>query len=142
MSQQDEIRLEFPATYKYLRVVGECIRSMLELEEQTKDFEELIYNIQLAVHEVCNNIIEHAYRHCNGEIKMILAIEPTNSCFTVNIYDDGQPFDLDSVAEPDLDIPQVDGYGLFIARQLMDEVQYQLVGGQNHWYLSKAIPKK
>jgi len=60
-------------------------------------------------------------------------------CFEIDLYDSGQSFDLDNTPTPNLEQPQVHGYGLFIIRSLMDEMIYQPQPGNNHWSLVKHL---
>ena len=57
----DTIRLDFPATHKYLNVLGACIHELLARVEGLAEPVVVSYNIQLAVHEACTNIVDHAY---------------------------------------------------------------------------------
>ena len=64
--------------------------------------------------------------------------EPTRR-FIATLYDTGAAFDPDQVSTPDLDVPHESGYGLFLAEQLMDEVNYQRQADGNHWRLIKHL---
>jgi serine/threonine-protein kinase RsbW len=86
--------------------------------------EQEINEIRLAVSEACANVIEHAYR---GEPDHLidLHLEIDAERVLVTIRDHGEPFDPQSYHPPDLDTPQVGGYGVFLIRSLMDEVHYE-----------------
>ncbi len=135
----DVIRLELPAEHKYLNVIGACIGAMLDRAEHLSDRETLKYNMELAVHETCTNIVEHAYAGRNGRINIILSMQKTPNQFIIELQDTGNPFDLTQIQEPNLDAPQIHGYGLFITRQLLDEVKYNSNAGTNHWKLVKNL---
>jgi serine/threonine-protein kinase RsbW len=85
------------------------------------------YALQMAVDEACSNIIEHAY---GGEGKGRIEIEflVIEEGVQVVIKDWGLPFDPDTIAAPNLLAPleerQEGGLGLFLMRQLMDEVLF------------------
>lgn len=55
------VRLDLPANYTYLNVLSGCIAELMSHIDQVDDHETLVYNLQLAAHEVCTNIIGHAY---------------------------------------------------------------------------------
>ena len=64
----DVICLELPGTAKYLNVLTACIGEMLGRVEGLVEADQTIYNIQLAVHEGCTNIVDHAYGAAGGRI--------------------------------------------------------------------------
>ena len=136
----DVVRLDLPATHKYLNVLGASLAEILARVEGLAERETSAYNVQLAVHEVCTNIVSHAYAGRSGgriRVTLTLAFEPRR--LIVELRDSGIPFDLAAAPEPRLDEPQVHGYGLFLVRQLMDEVSYQSGARGNRWRLVKRL---
>jgi serine/threonine-protein kinase RsbW len=135
--KSDVVRLNVPAQHKFLNVVGNCIRSLITNESAVSDKDALIYNIELAVHEACANIVEHAYAGLPGRIEVAFILVEMPRQLVVELKDNGRSFDLSSVSEPDLDQPHTGGYGLFLVHQLMDLVEYQPDPGNNLWRLTK-----
>lgn len=133
----DVVRLALPAQHKFLNVVGTCIRALITNENNVSDRDALIYNIELAVHEACANIVEHAYAGLSGRIEVIFRLVEEPRQLIVDLGDNGRSFDLESVSEPDLDQPHTNGYGLFLVHQLMDQVEYIPEPGNNRWRLVK-----
>jgi len=87
--------------------------------------------VELAVDEACTNIIEHAYGlNKGGEIECTCTA--ANDCLTVILRDHGKPFNLSSVTEPDLssglEKRPLGGLGVYLMRQLMDEVRFEALG--------------
>ncbi len=132
-------RLDIPATFKYLNVVSSSITAVLEQTNNLSERDALIYNVILAVHEICTNIVEHAYAGKGGRIKIDICLNEQPDHLVVNLYDTGKNFDLDSRAKPDMDEALIRGYGLFLIHELMDEVSYHPKPNQNHWHLMKKI---
>lgn len=125
---------EIPASFENLGLVSDY------LAQATQNLSDLPdtwhYNLQLAVHEICANIVEHAYRDCQGEITIIFDVAA--HALTVHFRDTGNTFALDNVPEPILDDdPQERGLGLFLVRQLVDEMHYSSDANGNHWQLVK-----
>jgi serine/threonine-protein kinase RsbW len=139
--QPELVRLDLPARYTYLHLLSDCIAEMLRLVEGVHDFETLCYNIQLAAHEICTNIINHAYDGDGaGRLEIALRLEfPATPRLTIDLYDSGRPFDPDSYSAPDLDEVRIHGYGLFLVHHLMDTVNYTPARGRNHWCLTKSL---
>lgn len=139
LENKDIIKIEIPANNRYLSILSVCVGDFFEkfdclLKENTK-----VYSVQLAIHEICSNIIEHSYRGLlDRNIKVEFFIDE-NNVFFVDIYDNGTLFNLKEVNLPSLDKPQVRGYGLFIVQNLMDKVIYEETHDRNHWRLVKVF---
>lgn len=133
----DVVRLTVPAQHKFLNVVGKCIRALITNESDVPEKDALIYNIELAVHEACANIVEHAYAGLSGRIEVVFTLVEEPRQLIVELGDNGRSFDLSTVTSPDLDQPHTSGYGLFLVHQLMDEVDYYPEPGNNRWRLVK-----
>jgi serine/threonine-protein kinase RsbW len=91
--------------------------------------------------EIFNNIAIHAYaRQGGGEIEVAITFDhpTTPTRMTVEIRDQGSPFDIDKVESPDLDSLPEGGMGIHIARALLDEIEYE-PGPPNLWRLVKRL---
>ena len=57
--------------------------------------------------------------------------------------DRGRPFDIDEVAQPDVNENlagrRKGGFGVFLIRSLMDRVQYRREGGVNYLRMEKKV---
>jgi serine/threonine-protein kinase RsbW len=87
-----------------------------------------VYAVQLAVDEASTNIMEHGYGHeCPNRID--ITCEILEDGLKVVIYDDADPFDPESVPEPEINVSLEDikprGLGIFFMRKMMDEVHYE-----------------
>jgi anti-anti-sigma factor len=106
--------------------------------------EQDLHHCQLAVDEVCNNIIEHGYggERADQVIDLICSQEP--KAFLVEIIDDSPPFDLLKHPAPDpltdLHHRPTGGWGVYIIRKVMDNVRYEYRDGRNHLIMSKFLP--
>lgn len=146
MSQIEPVRITIQATYKNLQLIGErvrsfCTESATGAQLSPDEIAALAFDIELAVHEICNNSIEHAYEDESGQLMLELHYELHTKSIHINVFDTGQPFDSTNVVPPNLEQPQMDGYGLFLAEQLLDEVAYQRRGNKNVWRLTKRLPE-
>lgn len=139
MEQSENFCLKLPARYRNLELLSHCIDLLLaDLPDRTAQ-EQIIYGIKLAVHEVANNMIEHAYGHEQGVLDITFQFDMSSTCFSATLHDTGAAFDAMQAPAPDLDVAHESGYGLFLAAQLMDEVNYQRQADGNHWRLVKRI---
>ena len=134
------IQLDVPASHRWLNVVGSCAVEMLSRVESIADRETVIYSTHLAIHETCANIIDHAYPGKPNErivITLTLLDEPLR--LMIDLRDTGRSFNIEQVLEPNLNVPQVHGYGLFLVRNLVDDVSYTPLPSGNHWCLIKHL---
>lgn len=140
MQSDTVFKLEISANHRFLNVVGACVNAVLDRVENLQEAETIRYAIELAVHETCTNIVDHAYPHtAEGRIQITLQLAADNSQLIVELEDQGIPFNPASVTGPDLDTIQVRGYGLFLVHELADEVTYTPQAGRNHWRLVKHL---
>lgn len=98
-----------------------------------------ILDTQLAVEEALTNVIMHGYKGRTGTIT--ISCHATHGLVEVQIEDNGLPFDPLSVPEPDLtgDVEDrhIGGLGIFLIRQVMDEIVYRYENGKNILVLVK-----
>jgi len=84
-----------------------------------------VHDLALVVSEACANVIEHAY-HGEPDHPINLKLNVDDDRLVLLVRDFGAPFHQASYRPPDLDEPQEGGYGVFIIRTLMDEVDYDV----------------
>ena len=122
----------FPAQFEYLdeirKFVGELARTSGFSDKE-------IYSIQLAADEAASNIIEHAYQDSSeGVLECSCGMEADR--LVITMHDDGKPFDISRVKEPnlkaDLSDRQIGGLGIYLMRKLMDEVHYESKPGRGN----------
>ncbi len=111
-----------------------------DLGQQEQWSTELVFQIQLALDEIGDNIVEH------GQTADIHTMDVTlisdQEVITVEIADDGRPFDPLTEAPPpdltsDLENRQPGGLGLHLVRTLMDDMHYRRDQGRNILTLTK-----
>jgi serine/threonine-protein kinase RsbW len=132
-SAPERIVLDLPADLRYLHLVGASVQELLGHDAATHV---LRHEIETALHEVCVNIVIHAYEGAApGRLDVELSRSETE--LVAMLRDRGRPFDTSALKPPDLENGQVHGYGMFMARELLDEVSYTRTDGVNHWRLTK-----
>ncbi len=140
----DTIEFSYPADIQYLTNISEEItytcRQLPNLPDGP-NAEDFIYLIELAISEICTNIIKHAYAEADGSITGSVTL--LNNGVELDFYDQGISFDPNTVPQPNSDPHQLveGGYGLHIVRQIMDVVSYEIHPDHgNHWHLIKFLP--
>ena len=95
--------------------------------------------IQLAVEELLVNVASYAYPDGGGYVT--LGVSPEDPAVTIEIWDSGIPYDPLKKADPDKNIPlrerKIGGWGIYLAKRLMDEISYEYVDGKNHVTMRK-----
>lgn len=114
--------------------------------------------IELAVHELAANSIEHALAgvaECDRRLAVQADVEPDR--VVVTVIDRGRPFEPCPTAGPEtgygdgsdgdapdghppaVDGPAVGGYGLMIIHGVASSVEYRRVDGDNRWTAVFAV---
>ncbi len=106
--------------------------------------EEDVGKIILAVDEACTNVIKHAYGESSTKGKIYLSVNFASNKLTIVIVDRGLHFEPGKIPEPDLEKyykeKRKGGFGMFLMRKLMDEVNYDSFDdGKNRVTLSKYL---
>ncbi len=99
--------------------------------------DEVCAQLELAVHEIWVNIVEHAYRDAGGPVTITAARRGDQIVF--ELFDHGRDFDPRSVPEPRPERAQVRGFGLSIVRSLMDQIVYEHTADGNRWQLTRQL---
>lgn len=97
----------------------------------------VVFKITLALDELISNIFDYAFKDTQEpKVDVVVCIE--RGVFYAKIIDDGMPFDISQIQEPELDKPiderrkPVGGMGVHLVRKLMDSVTYYRHAGKNY----------
>jgi serine/threonine-protein kinase RsbW len=93
--------------------------------------------VELAVHEVCMNIVDHAYgaEHVPGTDDLTIDGAVDHDAIRIEVRDRGAGFDIDAVPKPEPGVPHIRGYGLVIVEKLVDALGYVRRDDTNIWSL-------
>ena len=116
-----------------------------EIEDLAEKWElpmQLTMSLNLVLEEAVSNVIFYAFNdHQKHLIQISLALE--NKILTVEIVDDGIPFDPLSQKLPDITLPveerPIGGLGILLILKIMDQVSYSRQNNQNRLTLVKNI---
>jgi len=88
-----------------------------------KDDVGLINNIELVVSESCTNAIKYSHaRDAADDLILTFKIFPNK--LVIILKDKGKGFDINNIPAPDFDKHPEKGYGVFIIKSIMDDVNY------------------
>ena len=103
---------------------------------------ELRMNLNLAMEEMVSNVIFYAYPE-DTEGSIGLAAEYDGKQLTFMLSDKGVEFDPTLKADNDLDVNpaerELGGMGIYIVKNIMDQVSYQRLKGKNLLTMKKNI---
>ena len=104
------------------------------------------FKIRLSVEEVVENVVRYAYEDGAGCLEATIdnvAATDNSVLLTITITDQGTPFNPLEKEDPDITLSaeerNIGGLGIFICKQMMDEVQYCYKDGNNILTMKKFI---
>ncbi|WP_374443936.1 ATP-binding protein [Stella sp.] len=99
------------------------------------------FHLALVIEEAASNVIRHGY--AAGGRAGSVSLERRGDAVTVEIVDDGPPFDPLAVAPPDVDAPlmerDIGGLGVEMMRKMTDRQSYRRDGDRNRLTLVKRV---
>jgi anti-sigma regulatory factor (Ser/Thr protein kinase) len=106
----------------------------------------LSFNLNLVLEEAVTNVVNYAYPP-GEEHTLTLKAQAEGDMLTFILRDQGKPFDPVAQA-PDVDTTlsaserPIGGLGIYIIKQIMDEVSYQYLDGSNELTMKKKISQQ
>lgn len=93
-----------------------------------------VENIRLAVDEAFTNIIKHAYNYDSNK-SVDIKLQYQRNMFSISMFDQGEPFDTSNYSIPNVEeqikAKKRGGVGVYLIKQLMDNVEYNRNNGVN-----------
>ncbi len=120
------------------------LRFLVECADRLSWTENRLADIELVIEEAVVNVCKYAYPDGDGLLEV--SCQGDESSLHIRITDTGNPFDLLSVAEPDLSADimerEIGGLGCFLIRTLADDVTCRRDGERNVLELTFLPGKK
>ena len=117
-------------------------RQLQAFGKSTKLSEGSILKINICLEELFTNIVSYGYED-KLESLIIFTLTLLDDELTIKVEDDGIPFNALTVKNPemvdDLNIIQIGGFGVYIVKELMDDICYKRYRGKNHLTLKKFL---
>ena len=125
--------------------ISEIARLNEFVEEIGNEFSlspEVVFNLTLVLEEAVVNIINYAYPKEEHE-SIYLSAKLHNDSIILVLTDTGKEFDPTMAPEADItlsaDERPIGGLGIFLIRQIMNEVRYERIDGKNVLTLEKKL---
>lgn len=124
MTQRVEVNITVPNQTKYLGMIGRIGESLAySLKGYRGNRREFAYHLNLVLTEALANAICHA-NNCDPDKEVQVAISASDHDLVIRVYDQGQGFDMEALAELRSSSHDEGGRGIQIILKLMDEVRY------------------
>ena len=100
--------------------------------------EEAFGNVLIAVSEAVNNAIQHGNKN-NPKAKVEIKVANQDDTFCIQIKDEGQGFSYQDLPDPTApeNLLKDSGRGVFLMKNLADEVEFQNTGSTVNLYFHK-----
>lgn len=116
-------------------------RSLETLAERHGLSEQELLSVNLVLEELVVNVVSHGH-HDGLEHEITIRLSVTDRELTIEVEDDGRPFNPLEASRPDLDASLderlVGGLGLHLVRSFVDELSYRREDGKNVTTLVKT----
>ena len=125
--------------------ISEVSRLYEFIEGLGEDFSlspDIVFNLNLVLEEAVVNVINYAYPKEEHE-SIYLSARMHEGSIVLVLTDTGKEFDPTAAPEADVtlsaDDRQIGGLGIFLIRQIMNEVKYERIEGKNVLTLEKKL---
>ncbi len=139
MAQKD-LQLTVIATLENYDKVAEFVEGELEIREVPMAAQA---QIGIALDEMYTNVAKYAYGDDPGEVTVRLDFTEGITEVKMTIMDCGIPYDPLQRPDPDVSLEaearQIGGLGIYMVKQLMEEVNYEYRGGMNILRMRKVF---
>ena len=103
---------------------------------------DVVFNLTLVLEEAVVNVINYAYPKEDHE-SIYLSAKMQDGSIIFVLSDSGKEFDPTMAPEADVTLSaedrQIGGLGIFLIRQIMNEVRYERIDGKNVLTLEKKL---
>lgn len=125
--------------------IAEIDRLNQFVEEVGEEFSlsaDITFNLNLVLEEAVVNIINYAYPEGKHEL-IYLSAKVHNGSIVFVLTDTGKEFDPTMAKDADITLPAeerpIGGLGIFLIRNIMNEVRYERIEGKNILTLEKKL---
>ena len=103
------------------------------------------FTVHLVVEELVRNVQRHAFGEGRPDGVVDLEVKATPNSVWVHVEDDGPPFDPTGGPDPDVDAPLAEreegGLGVYLVRQMTEEVSYERAHNRNRVSVRIALAR-
>ena len=138
--EQKKLELTVVATLENYDRVAEFVEGELEIRDVPMAAQA---QIVIALDEMYTNVAKYAYADDPGEVTVRLDFTEQITEVKMTILDCGIPYDPLKRPDPDVTLEaearQIGGLGIYMVKQMMDDVSYEYRGGMNILRIRKVF---
>ena len=128
----EQLKLKLETNPSELERISAAVEDIGQRENWSAQF---VFRVNLVLEELGLNIMN--YGHDEGLHEFDITLTSDEDVLTIEVIDDGRPFDpLSEAPEPDVDASvddrQVGGLGIHLVRTMVDEMSYRREQDKNH----------
>lgn len=142
MKNEIDIQIKVPNQTRYLSLIGRIGEDLgRQLQGYSGDRENLANQLNVVLTEAMVNAIRHANAG-DPDKQVNIRITISDNELLLQVFDQGQGFDLNSVPDPDFNeeaLLETGGRGIYIMRTLMDSVVYRKTAEGNVLEMRKRL---
>ena len=135
---KEELVIE--AVIDNLDAVNSFVHKSIEQFEVSK---RTLMQLDLVVEEIFVNVASYAYTPNTGLVKILIEAKEKPLTVSLTFIDSGVPYNPLEKSDPDINLSvddrQIGGLGIFLTKNLVDDITYQFVDGQNVLQLTKSL---
>ena len=135
---KEELIIE--AVVDNLEAVNLFVHKFIEQFEVSKS---TLMQLDLIVEEIFVNIASYAYSPNTGSVKILIEAKEEPHTVSLTFIDSGVPYNPLEKSDPDINLSvddrQIGGLGIFLTKNLVDDISYKFVDGQNILQLTKSL---
>ena len=124
----EETHLRVHSRLEELVAVQTWFRALVsQLAEKSPWLDDCFDQLNLALAAGFTNAVRNAHANLPGNTPIDIELELQHRQLEIRIFDQGEPFDPNSLSEPKPGTLREGGYGWFLLRRLADQVTYNRV---------------
>ena len=124
-------------------LIDDMINPVLEALEGLEANKRATYQLHLALEEVLVNVVNYAYEGKEGTVDISYDISNDNKSIKVIIKDKGKAFDPTKAEDPPLEGTakerKIGGLGIYIVKNIVDDIKYSRIDNQNVLEIVKSL---
>jgi len=129
-----------PRALSSVRLVDDVLFVFCQHLQKKRSLDELFpHNMKLVVAEALTNSVKHTQAPPDVPDVIHIRVVWQNDWLEITVIDYGEGVDLDHISEPDDDIENESGRGLFIIESLVDDVVVRKENGRNFLVMRKKL---
>lgn len=121
---------------------SEIIEYLMASPDMPQD-DGLRFKVRLSIEEAVENVVNYAYQDGIGWLEAGTRLDTDGIILIIELRDAGSPFNPLQKPDPDVTLPAEDrpigGLGIFICKQMMDNIEYHYAEGNNILTMTKKI---